>query len=408
MTNPSIPLDEYAQRRNKLLRSLKGAVGLVFAGEQTSHLADSWRPHAHFLYLTGIEGESGAAIMLDPTHPVEKRRVMLFLRPLNPEVEKWDGLRAEVGAALRRETGVETIFRTNMLPRFLRDAARRSKRLACLHPLASHVRPVSPDLDVFRKVAERIPGVTIEDQSELIPQMRSSKSRAEIAMIQHAVDITATGYQAVLERLKPGMSEFEVQEMLEHAYKVGGSRGTLYRTIVGGGVNATVLHYRANDQTLEDGDLVCIDSAAEYGGYSADVTRTFPINGTFTDRQREIYNLVLKAQQAAIRAVKPGVRIADVDKAARDVIEKAGYGDHFFHGIGHHLGLETHDASPDEPVRQGAVLTIEPGVYLPDERIGVRIEDDVVVTKTGSRNLSTKIPKKADEIEKIMADARKS
>ncbi|MGI9014326.1 MAG: aminopeptidase P N-terminal domain-containing protein [Phycisphaerales bacterium] len=403
---PAIPLKEFASRRESVLKSLKGAIGLLYAGEVASPLHDAFHADPHFVYLTGIDDEPGAALLLDPTNPVKDRTAMLFFKPLDPELAKWDGLRPEINTSLRDALGFKSISRTPALPRFLRDAARRSKRLACLHQIAVHTQPVSKDLQTFRKVAERIPGCAIEDHTELLAQMRSVKSSAEVRMLQKAVDITAAGYTAVLENMQPGMSEFDIQQLLEHAYKTNGSRGTQYGTIVGSGLNATVLHYRANNQPLEDGQLVCIDSAAGYCGYSADVTRTFPVNGRFTERQREVYDIVLKAQLAAIRAVKPGATFHQIDKAARDIITKAGFADFFIHGIGHHLGLEVHDITPVDAkhaLKPGAVITIEPGIYLPDEQLGVRIEDDILVTTNGSKNLSVAIPKKADEIEAAMS-----
>jgi Xaa-Pro aminopeptidase len=399
---PSIATDEYAERRKKLRRSLKGSVGVVFAGAHDGSLHAEFRPHPHFEYLTGIVDEPGAVLVLDPSSPVEARTEMLFLRPLDPEVEKWDGYRLEIGAALRERTGLKAVFRTSNLPRFLGEAARRSRSLACLHPLANHDQPISPDLEIFRKLAERIPGTSIGDCSEEIAKLRSVKSRGEVAMIQRAADITGKGLEAVMQAIRPGMSEFDVQEVLEHAFRTNGSRGPAFGTIVGSGINSTVLHYKANCGPIEDGDLVCIDSGAAFGGYGADVTRTIPANGTFTERQREIYEIVLKAMNAAIKAVKPGVTIAEIDKAARAIIVRAGYGDFFIHGIGHHLGLETHDVTPDGPLAEGAVVTIEPGIYLPDEKLGVRIEDDLVVTKTGSKNLTAGIPKTVAAIEKAM------
>jgi len=203
--------------------------------------------------------------------------------------------------------------------------------------------------------------------------------------------------------MTPGMNEFEVQEMLEHAYRTNGSRGPAYNTIAGSGFNGTVLHYGANDQTMSDGDLIVIDSGCEFCGYAADVTRTFPVNGTFTKRQREIYSIVLKALDASIAKVKAGATMAQVDKASRDIITKAGYGDYFIHGIGHHLGLEVHDITPDGPLKTGSVITVEPGIYLPDENLGVRIEDDIVVTRDGSKNLTKSIPRTIAQIEKAMA-----
>ncbi|MEM7167141.1 MAG: Xaa-Pro peptidase family protein [Planctomycetota bacterium] len=404
----TIPTKEYAARRRKLSTALKKGIALIHAGDpNTNGLNGSYRAHAHFEYLTGIGDEPGAILLLDPGNDDPKRRECLFMKPLDPEMERWDGFRAPIDDALRERTGLSSIFRLYALPRFLTEAALRSRSLMCVHPFASFQQPVSPDLAKFRKVAERIPGVSIGDCTEAMARLRGAKSANEVALIQQAVDITMLGYEEVLRTLRPKMNEFDVQETLEHAYKSHGSRGTGYNSIAGSGVNSTVLHYHANSAELCDGDLICIDSAATFNGYCADITRTLPVNGKFTPRQKEIYELVLKAEEAAIRAVKPGVTLADLDAVARKVITKAGYGDAFYHSIGHHLGMEVHDIAPRQPLKEGAVVTIEPGVYLRDEKIGVRIEDDIVVTKSGYRNLSKKIPKTVKDIERLMAAGRK-
>jgi Xaa-Pro aminopeptidase len=403
MPDPAIPAAEYAARRRKLASALDDAVGVVFAGTHDAHLPTPYRPHPHFEYLTGVTDEPDAVLVLHPGAPVPARREMLFLRALDPEVEKWDGYRLEIGKSLRDRVGLQAVFRARLLPRFLSDAARRAKRLACLHPLATYDQPVSPDLAIFRRIVERVPGVEIIDHTDAIARLRAVKSSAEVKMIQRAIDITAGGFDAAMRGVRPGMNEFDLQETLEHAYRTDGSRGPAFGTIAGSGVNSTVLHYAANDRTIADGDLICVDSGASFGGYGADITRTIPANGRFTTRQREIYDIVLRALGAATKAVKPGVTIAQLDKIARAVIIKAGFGDAFIHGIGHHLGLETHDVTPDGPLKAGNVITIEPGIYLPDEAVGVRIEDDVLVTKDGHRVLSAKIPRTAAAIEKVMS-----
>jgi len=395
---------EFAQRRARLRKLLKNSVGLIFAGEYDTHSDAPFRPHRHFEYLTGITDEPSAVLLLDPAHPVESRREMIFLRPLNPELEKWDGLRLEITAALRERLGITAVFRHDKLPQFLLEAARRSKSLACLYPLANHAQPISADLAMFKKIAERVPGVAIEDRSDEIPLMRFVKSKAELAMLNRALEITAKGFHAVLRSLKPGLNEFDVQETLEHTYRTNGSRSLSFPPIAGGGINSTVLHYRSNDQPLKDGDLICIDSGTKWAGYSADITRTFPVNGKFTKRQREVYSVVLKAQLAAIKAVRVGARMSVVDAAARKVITDAGFGDYFIHGIGHQLGLDTHDSTPlgDLPLREGCVVTIEPGVYIPEEKMGIRIEDDVVAVKGGCKVLGPAIPKTIEQIERAM------
>lgn len=399
----SISLDEHASRRARVSKLLKGSVGLVFAGDMDASIHGEFRAHANFEYLTGISNEAGAVLLLDPLNPVEDRQVILFLKPLNPELEKWDGFRMEISAALKAKYGVKTVLRTTAFARFLLEATKRAKQFALLHPLAAHTSAVSPDLEVFRKCAERIPGSSIVDQSQLLAVMRAAKSKAEIKLMQRAADITTAGYSAVLKGLKPGLTEFDVQELIEHGYRSNGARRTAYHTIAGGGFNATVLHYHGNHAPLADGDLILIDSGADYLGYACDVSRTFPVNGKFTKRQREIYTIVLDAQLAAIAATKAGVTFAAVDKAARDVITKAGYGDAFFHGTGHHLGLEVHDITPDGVIPEHAVITIEPGIYLPSENFGIRIEDDILVTKkSGGVNLTAAIPKSIEAIERAM------
>ena len=393
---PSIALTEFAQRRERVLRQLAragNAVALVLAGEVGGSLDHSFRANADFRYLTGIDDEPGAILLLDPAHPIRARREQLYLRPLNPEVERWDGLREMVGQSLRRKYGVETIFRTGALGRFLLESARRSKRLACLHALAGHNAPVSPDLAILRESAARIPGATVIDLSSVLPSLRAVKSADEIRCIEEAGRITGIGFAAAREACRPGANEFDVQEAIEHAYRTNGSRALAFRTIAGSGLNGTVLHYHANDRPLKAGDLMVIDSGAAFGGYASDVTRTLPVSGRFSARQRLVYDTVLQAQAAAIRACRPGVRMSAVDEAARKVITRAGFGDFFPHGIGHHLGLEVHDADPASPLEPGMVVTIEPGIYIEGESIGVRIEDDVLITRGAARVLTAHIPK---------------
>jgi Xaa-Pro aminopeptidase len=400
---PTITHEEFRARRERLLQELGCAVAIVPAGEADPSLHHPWKPHAHFEYLTGIVDEPGAMLLLDPSNPVAAKRAVLLLRPLNPEVEKWDGFRDELGAALRARTGFDTVMRTGMLGRLLLEGTRRSRTLACLMPLAQWNAPVSADLAILRAQAERVPGTQVQDRSDLLLRMRAAKSAAEIACIREAGRISATGFAAAMRSMRAGMNEFDLQECVEHAYRTNGARELAFRTIAGGGFNATVLHYHANDRPLVDGELVVLDSGAKHAGYSADVTRTLPVSGRFTARQRELYDTVLRAQAAAIAAVRPGATLAQVDAAGRKVIADAGLGDAFIHGMGHHLGLETHDASPDAPLEVGAVITIEPGVYLPKESIGIRIEDDVAVTEGGHEVLTPSIPRTADEVERAMA-----
>jgi len=399
MVDPSIPIREYRSRRQAVLKALDGAAGLVLAGSGAPPLRGEWFPNFDFKYLTGIGDEPGAAVLFDPSNPDPDKRITLLLKPVNPEANVWDGYRPTIGESLREQTGFGSIQRVNRLPSLLLHAAKHTKRLACLHPLSPHTGPVSPDLEIFQKLAQRVPGCTIEDRSELLTTMRMVKSAPELKHIRAAVRATKTGIDRVMDALEPGVAERDLHNELIAGFASEGAKTPAFNPIVGSGVRSTILHYKDNDHVALDGDLLVLDSGAEINGYAADITRTLPVSGVFTPRQREIYEIVLKAQRAAIRAVKPGTTMVKVDQAARKVIRDAGYADAFMHGTGHHLGLETHDPGTITPLKPGMVVTIEPGIYLPDEEIGVRIEDDILVTKDGSKNLSSAIPKSVKDIE---------
>ncbi|MBL4592104.1 MAG: aminopeptidase P family protein [Phycisphaerales bacterium] len=400
MVENGISLSEYAKRRKYVLRALKGSVGLVMAGDGAPPLRGEWFPDMDFAYLTGIMNEPGAMVFFDPSNPDPKKQIALILRPVNPELDVWDGYRDLISEKLRKETGFDTVLRTLHLPRMMTEAAKRTRRLCCLHSLSSYTQPVSADYAVFQKVAARIPGCVIEDQSDLLTSMRMIKSPAEIKQIRSAIKATATGIDRVFKAVKPGINERELHNILIGGFQDSGSMRNAFDPIVGSGHRATVLHYKENNQTAEDGDLLVLDCGAEINRYASDITRTFPVNGKFTAEQKKLYNIVLKSQMDAIKAIKPGVTLAKIDAVARKVITDAGYGDYFLHSIGHHMGLETHDSgSATMKLKPGMVITIEPGIYIAEKSIGIRIEDDILVTETGSRNLSAAIPKTINEIE---------
>jgi Xaa-Pro aminopeptidase len=406
MKAPQISASEHRSRRERVLAQLtkpSRAVALVFAGEA----AEPFRPNPDFVYLTGLTTEPGACVLFDPAHPDPKRRCVLFLKPLNSELEVWDGYRDPISESLRARHAFDTVHRTTMFSRAVTQAVKMTKRVALLHPFAGLDSAVGPDLATFRKAMERIPGVAIDDRTELLPSARAIKSKAELAITQAAIEITAKGYDDAIATIRPGIRERDIQRAMERVWQDLGASGAAYESIVGTGLNSTILHYRAGDVTVNDGDIICIDAGCSHLGYASDITRAYPANGVFSKRQRQLYNLVLKAQLAAIKAVRPGAWFHEVDEAARSVFRKAGLEDKYLHGIGHQLGLEVHDASPTTPLEPGMIITIEPGLYLPEEKTGIRIEDDILVTRTGSKNLSPMIAKDADEVEALLAKARK-
>jgi Xaa-Pro aminopeptidase len=404
----NISIDEYQERRRRVLDALDGAAAVVFAGTDpgSDYPLGRWKTARSFWYLTGLDYEGGAAVVFDPSAEDPRRRISLFLRSRDPEIERWDGAREPLDSALRAKTGFDSIFRTASMPDRLTDAARRCRRLACLHPFAAYTGQVSPDLAVFKKITDHVPGVAIEDRARLLPSMRAVKSPAELALMRQAVAISAAGFRAALRALRPGVTEKSIADLMTGEFAAMGAESA-FEAIVGSGPNGAVLHYVDLDRTIEDGELVVIDYGAAFGGYASDVTRTFPASGAFTAEQRELYEIVLEANTQAIAATRPGATITDIQNAAREVITKAGYEDMFIHGIGHQLGIETHDATPDGPLVAGMVITIEPGIYLPDRGIGIRIEDDVLLAEDGAVNLTSAIPKTVEDIETAMgADHR--
>ena len=392
------PSAVYAARRARLLQRLGDGVAVVFGKKS---IDDDERQDADFYYLTGIV-DPGAALVLAPA--AKPHREMLYLKNRDPEVERWDGPRPPLSLELKRRTGFERIRRTSRLPGALSSLADKHRRLVFLGPIVGHDSPVPRALSVLRKVTARVPGARIDNAADLLPRMRQIKGPQEIELIREATRATGAGHAAALMALKPGLSEWGLKDVIQRAFRDAGAKRLAFPSIVGSGPNSSVLHYRDDSRAMQEGEVVVIDIGAEVEQYASDITRTLPVGGRFSDRQREVYDLVLSAQEAAIAAIRPGIRVRDVDRTARDLIEAAGHHDDFIHGTSHFVGLSVHDAGRyGEPLLPGSVITVEPGVYLPHEGFGVRIEDVVLVTAEGHEVLSSGIPKAAEEIERAMA-----
>jgi len=389
----------YRARRAALMEQMKEGVAVVYAeGEEDG---DGYRQSSDFLYLTGVL-EQGAILVLAP----EERtyREFLLLPSRDPEAERWTGEREPLGAALRQKYGFEKISRAGGLTQLVLNLAERSPVLwQVMRPRAAGDRKPA-DLELYGKISSKLAGVSIRPMPQALARMRSRHSPVELALMQRAVRISEEGFRAAVPEIRPGSSEGRVEAEAERVWKSRGARRPAYPSIVGSGPNSTILHYPRSERVMQDGELILMDMSAEFAHYAADITRTFPVNGKFTPQQRKIYQLVLDAQKAAFEKVKPGVYMEDLDATARKVIEDAGYGDYFIHGLGHFVGLDVHDAGVNaEPLAAGMVITIEPGIYFPDQKFGVRIEDDVLVTKTGAKFLSDGLPRDPDAIEKWMA-----
>ena len=254
-------------------------------------------------------------------------------------------------------------------------------------------------------------GADVRNVRPIVDSMRAVKDADEIARLRIAVNISVAGHLAAMRAARPGMYEYELEAVLEDGFRRNGADRVGYPSIVGSGPNATTLHYDVNRRRTADGDLVVIDAAAEWGQYTADVTRTFPVNGRFTPRQKAVYDLVLASQQAAFDSVRPGATLRQLDGIARRYMrehsgklcgETTTCDAYFIHGLGHPIGMDVHDVGGARPFQPGSVITLEPGIYLPAEALGVRIEDDVLVTAAGGEWLSADAPRSTEAIEQLM------
>ncbi len=399
----------FRARRNHLMSQMKSGVGLVLAAEKID--PEGSRQDSNFFYLTGLPDEAGAVLLLSPQ---ETKREALYLQSAIPERDRWTGYRASLpNRALEARLGFEVIRRVDpvgsgALGPTLSYRAHRWHEMHFFGPLVGYASELPKVLDIYSKTTARVPGVRIVDSSEMIAKMRMIKEPREIEKISRATDIAVLGHLEAMRRVRPGMREWDLKQVLEDAFRKNGSRRLAYGSIVGAGPDGCVLHYQRDDRVIQDGELVLIDAGAEFDHYASDVTRTFPANGKFSAEQRRVYEAVLRAQQAAMDKIRPGVTWDELSDTASKVLADAGYYDYYIHGLGHPVGLEVHDINlPALPLAEGMVITMEPGVYIPGKRIGVRIEDMILVTKSGYKNLSEKLPRDPDAIEKLMSEARR-
>ncbi|MGH9970171.1 MAG: Xaa-Pro aminopeptidase [Pyrinomonadaceae bacterium] len=393
-----------------------------------------FRQDSDFLYLTGFEEPEAIAVVA----PSREEKFTLFVRPRDPEREIWDGRRAGVEGA-RSEHGADAAFPIVEFDEKLHDILDGADKLY-------YRLGVNPDLDdtIIRQIARMRalnrkpihPPRTIIDPAAIVHEMRVLKSAEEIELMQRAADIAAAAHCEAMKAARPGMKEYQIEALIEQIFRREGAAAPAYTSIIGAGTNATVLHYINNDGELRDGDLLLIDAGAEYKGYASDITRTFPINGRFSKAQREIYDLVLETQMSCVEMVRPGtthdelkshsvklltegmVKLGLLKGEPEELIREKKYEQFYMHGLGHMLGIDVHDVGvyyydkQSRALEPGVVMTVEPGLYVsPNSKdvpeqylgIGVRIEDDVLCTANGPRVLTSKVPKQAEEIEKLMA-----
>lgn len=403
-TSPFTP-DVYRARRARLMEQLKTGVAVIYganAVESSAPVASPFYQNGDFAWLTGIVDEPGAILILAPTERTVKEWLLLPSR--DTETERWNQERMPLGSMLEQRVGVQRVMRTSALGGLVTTLASRSKELRFLGPIGSANAPVSPALELYGKVAQRVPGCAIRDDSGVLPRLRCVKEARELEMMRKAMDATRAGHLAAMQQARPGMSESELRFIVESAFRRAGGTGLAYDSIVGSGRNAASLHYATATGMVHGGELILIDAGAAVGGYACDVTRTFPASGKFTPEQKALYDLVLEAQTAAVSKLKAGAYLEDLSEAAKAVFRKAGRIDEFTHGLGHYVGLDVHDpGDTSQPIPAGSVITMEPGLYLQSANYGIRIEDLYLVTETGAERLSTGVPRTTQEIERFMA-----
>lgn len=428
----------HAARRNQLLETLGHGVVVLPAAPlfiRNNDVEHEYRQDSDLYYLTGFDEPESVAI-LTTDHP--EHRFVLFVRPRDPSREIWDGPRAGVEGALAH-FGADAAFSIDeldeRLPDYLQNHESVVYRLGRDRSFDERLHRALDKTRARGRTGSTWP-TSIVNPEALIHEMRLIKSEAEIELMREAADITKEAHLGAMRLSRPGLYEYEVEALFREVFRRRGAERVAYAPIVGSGPNATILHYRQNDREMQDGDLLLVDAGCEYGYYAADVTRTWPVSGKFTEPQRKIYEIVLEAQKASIENVRPGKTLDDIHRASVEVIvdgllalgllegerervlEEQLYRPFYMHRTSHWLGMDVHDVgfyfrdgSP-RPLEAGMVITIEPGIYIAETNedvpaeyrgIGVRIEDDIVVTEDGYLNLTGDIPREVSDIERVCA-----
>ncbi len=430
----------YAARRETFIKQMGEGVAIFSAAPLSIRSHDTeyrYRQDNDLYYLTGFP-EPEALCLLSPQHDTE--RFILFVRPRDKDREVWTGRRfgAERAKEIFAADAAYTIDKLDeILPQHLATAEKVYYALGRNEPMNAKVLDLMNRGRMMRQRSGRGP-VSLIDPGEILHELRLRKSAEELELMRRAVAASAAAHQAAVTLTRPGMYEYEIEALLEFHFRRLGATGPAYPSIVASGANATILHYLENNRQIQDGELLLIDAAAEYACYCSDVTRTFPVGACFSPVQRDVYSLVLTAQKQAIAMVRPGVRFSEVHQRAteilvdglcafgilsgqtKEIIEKGEHRRFFMHGTSHWLGMDVHDVGKykigeeSRVLEPGMVLTVEPGVYIAEDAegveeryrgIGVRIEDDVLVTADGHEVLTVAIPKEMDDIEALRRGA---
>lgn len=423
------PIDAtlYITNRAKLVKKLApNSIAVFHSNDIMPTNADGtvkFRQNNDIFYLSGIDQEE-TVLVICPDFPKADMREILFIRKTDEHIAVWEGHKltqeeAKERSGIQKVRWVEdfdSVFSTLM-------ALSENVYLNTNEHLRAAVQVETRDARFIQSCKKRYPIHTYKRVAPLMHTLRAIKEPEEIGQMQKACDITNDGFRRILNMVKPGIKEFELEAEFLHEFIRQGSRGFAYEPIIASGKNACVLHYIQNDQICQDGDLILFDVGAEYGNYNADMTRTIPVNGKFTKRQREVYEGVLRVMLTAYTILRPGVTIQEYHKEMGLVMQSElmslglitqtdidsedkdspAYKKYFMHGTSHHLGLDVHDVGTIyEPIQAGMVFTVEPGIYIPEEGIGIRLENNIVIQENGYLDLMTHIPIDPDEIEELI------
>jgi len=418
----------YIKNRGHFMQAMEpGGLAVFNSNDIYPISADSTLPfaqHRDIFYLCGIDQEE-SILLLFPDAPKAEHREILFITETNEMIAVWEGKKLTQKKASEL-SGINSIYWIDTFEKMFEKLALEAKTFyfnTNEHP-RSKVETQTREDRFIKWAKAKFPNHPTEKSNFILQKLRSVKNPEEIKQIQNAVDITEKGFRRVLPFVKPGIWEFEIEAEYAHEFLRNRSDGFAYTPIIASGINSNVLHYIDNNKKCQSGDLILMDVGAAYGNYASDMTRTIPVSGKFSPRQRSVYEAVLRVEKSAIQLLVPGILIKEYHQEVGKIMtaelsglglldqktiknqdpEKPAYKKYFMHGTSHQLGLDTHDYGlMDQPLKANMVLTVEPGIYIPEEGFGIRIEDDVVIQQKGPPiNLTKNIPKEPDEIEHLM------
>ncbi|MBT3611955.1 MAG: M24 family metallopeptidase [Flavobacteriales bacterium] len=382
-----------------------------------------FRQNSDLFWLSGVDQEE-SVLVISPDHTDESQREILFLKETNEHIAIWEGAKLTKEGALKT-AGIKTVYWLNELEGKLAELIGKCNGIYLNKNIHSRsASDVETRDDRFRKmIINKFSATTINEVAPIMHELRAIKSDFELKLMQNACDITEKGLRRILPFIKPGVMEYEIEAELMHEFLRNQSNGFAYQPIIGSGINSCVLHYIDNNKSCKDGDILLMDFGAEYANYASDLTRTMPVNGKFTNRQKTVYNSVLHVMKEATNMLRPGTifkeynaeigRIMELELIKLGLLDKHDvqkqdaknplFKQYFMHGTSHYLGLDVHDVGDfDWPMKEGMIFTCEPGIYILEEKLGVRLENDILVRANGPDDLMKNIPIEAEEIEHLM------